>query len=412
MIRVRNNLLALFCLLVFVALGVVFFRSWVVQKPFGIILFLGDGLTLHELTAARLFEEGAGHRLAMERFPHAAILSNHAADFAAPDSAAASSAIATGVKVNNRALSVDPNGRLLASLMALARKQKRATGFVTNGNLTDAGAAAFYAQITNCSEVENIAAQFLEKGDFNVALGGGAAHFLAESKGGIRKDGRDLALELRQKGYDVIRSKAELESTPTFRTANIVGLFNNGPLAGSNSVESGNQHPSLSDMVRRAIEFLQYNTRGYLLVVDEELVTRAASKNDSEQALRGLADFNHAIGTALKYAGEKTLVLVVGKKSTGGLTLNGYPLRSDRGVSLLGTNTFGYPSITWSTGPNGPNPATSGSNPPPSAPAAFHTNEAVDIASDVIAAGSGPGSEALNGFMDNTQIFGIVRDNL
>ncbi|HEV3410692.1 MAG TPA: hypothetical protein VG095_10385 [Chthoniobacterales bacterium] len=39
----RNQLLALFCLIVFLGFGVLYFRHWVVQKPFGIILFVGEG---------------------------------------------------------------------------------------------------------------------------------------------------------------------------------------------------------------------------------------------------------------------------------------------------------------------------------------------------------------------------------
>ena len=42
--NLRNQLLALFCLVAFIAAGVLFFRTWVVQrKPPGVILFVGDG---------------------------------------------------------------------------------------------------------------------------------------------------------------------------------------------------------------------------------------------------------------------------------------------------------------------------------------------------------------------------------
>ena len=40
----RNQLLALFCLLAFAGLGVLYFQHWVARKPFGIILFIGEGL--------------------------------------------------------------------------------------------------------------------------------------------------------------------------------------------------------------------------------------------------------------------------------------------------------------------------------------------------------------------------------
>jgi len=45
-----------------------------------------------------------------------------------------------------------------------------------------------------------------------------------------------------------------------------------------NQLEQRNQQPSLSDMVRRAIQLLQYNTGGYFLVVDAGLMRKAAQE--------------------------------------------------------------------------------------------------------------------------------------
>lgn len=177
-------------------------------------------------------------------------------------------------------------------------------------------------------------------------------------------------------------------------------------------------------MVRRAIEFLQYNRGGYLLVVDAELITRAAEQNDGEHVITETLDLDRAVATALKYAGENTLTIAVGKHATGGMALNGYPLRQDHGVGLLGTNAFGFPSITWATGPNGVArdaaatanaPAAPVAQPSPTkanvAPAAFYAPSAINTAGDVIAVGVGPGSEAVRGFLDNTDIFRILKSN-
>ena len=133
----------------------------------------------------------------------------------------------------------------------------------------------------------------------------------------------------------------------------------------------------------------------------------------------------------MSYAGEKTLILCVGKNDVGGLSLNGYPLKGDHGVALLGTNAAGYPAITWSTGPNGPRtstpepPTTSGTDAvavtppvetslaaPQKEPSAFGAPQAISTARDMIAVGSGPGSELLNGFMENTEIFEILKKGL
>src|SRR5581483_10592532 len=351
--KLRNQLLALFCLLVFIGLGFLYFHTWVVQKPFAIILFVGDGLVPGNLAAARLYEGGADHKHTLESLPNVALLSNHANDFAVPDTPAAASAIATGAKVNNRSVAMNSHGKPLETIVELASKSGRAVGVVTTGALTDASIAAFYAHADKSDDIDGIAAQFADGAKLDVALGGGAHAFTAEANGGHRKDGRDLILEMKQKGRELIRSKADLENAPVFSTADRVGIFATGNLPYSDQIESGSQQPSLSDMVRRAIQFLQVSRGGYLLVVDAALISRAAEQNDGEHTITETIDLDHAVATALKYAGDKALILAVGKSAIGGMTLNGYPLQQDHGVGLLGTNPFGYPAITWATGPNG-----------------------------------------------------------
>jgi alkaline phosphatase len=67
-------------------------------------------------------------------------------------------------------------------------------------------------------------------------------------------------------------------------------------------------------------------------------------------------------------------------------------------------NAAGQPAITWATGPNGPGSKTE--------PGAFQTPSALNTAEDVTAIGRGVGSEKLRGFLDNTDIFNILKDAL
>ncbi len=419
--NLRNQLLALFLVLVFIAAGVLFFHTWVVQKPFGVILFVGDGLVTGNLTAARLYDGGAEPHLTMDQFPHLALMANYADDYAVPDSPAAASAIATGVKVDNGVISMSPKGRALLTILELAKQRGRAVGIVTTGGLTDASIAAFYAHVPKSSEIDDIATQFAGDATLDLALGGGAQDFTPESKSGHRRDGRDLLLEMKGAGAEIMRSKAELESAPVFTTARRVGVFATGDLAYSNQIEAGSQEPSLPEMVQRAIEFLELNEHGYLLVVDAELISRAAEQDDGAHVLTETLDMDRAIAMAERYAGEKAVVMAVGEHATGGMTLNGYPLRQEHGVGLLGVNAVGFPAIAWATGPNGPRkqaaPASGQGSPAPppppaSEPAGFYWPTAIDSAQDVIAVGKGPGTEALKGVINNTEIYQILERGL
>ena len=152
------------------------------------------------------------------------------------------------------------------------------------------------------------------------------------------------------------------------------------------------------------------------------MASTAAESNEGERLITETAALDRAIATALKYAGDKSLILAVGKHATGGMNLNGYPFGQDHGVALLGINPSGQPAITWATGPNGPPPPVPPAPPtetpaPPriapgakNEPAAFQSPSALNTAEDVIVIGRGAGAERLHGFLDNTEVFQILRD--
>ena len=420
----RNQLLALLCLAVFAGLGVLYFQHWVVQKPFGIILIIGEGLAPERVALTRVYVGGSDARLALDGMPNVALVTNHSRDFAVSDQAAAATALATGVKVSNRSLSVDSTGKPLTSIIELARGRGRATGLVTNGSLTNATCAAFYAHANNANDIDQVARQLVEGGKIDFCLGMSVAEFLPQAKQGQRQDNRDLLFELRQNGFDVVRTRAELESIPVWRLPKLFGFFGDG----DNGTNQGawNDEPSLSDMVRRAIELLQYNQRGYLLIVDVARMRKAAQTNNAEKTLTETAELDRTLSTAQRYAGPKSTIIVCGDTAIGGLHANGFPFRKDSGIALLGLNPSGEPWLTWATGPKGaqsygaaksPEKETSGTaddgtRKEQTEPAAFYTRSALETVEDVVSFGSGPSTEGLHGTIDNTQIFKIVRDEL
>ena len=417
--RWRNQILALLCLAIFVGLGVLYFRHWVVQKPFGIVLFIGEGLTPDRIAATRLYAGGASKRLAIESLPAVALLSNYSQDFAVPDEAAAATTLATGVKVNNRSLGFGPNDKRLRSVIDLAREKGRAIGIVTNGRLTNSTLAAFYG-----SGKGDIGQQLAEQKKVDIALGGGSADFLPEAKGGRRTDGRDLILEMRRNGYEIVRSNAELENIPQWRRPKLLGLFSADEMAGANEIAAASEQAALADMTRRAIQLLQWNAGGYLLIVDAALMRTAARENRGEQTLAETVQLDRAVAIARDYMGDNSTLLVTGNFGIGGLSLNGFPFRRDSGVAILGLDSSGEPALTWATGPNGiparsalpaqpvDEPAPPQEGPRSQEPAAAFAPAARNTVDDVLAAGLGPGTEALQGFEDNTIVFKIIADQL
>lgn len=420
----RNQLLALLCLAVFAGLGVLYVQHWVVQRAFGIILIIGEGLGPERIGLTRLYLGGADARLAMDDMPHLALVRNYSRDFAVADQAAAATALATGVKVNNRSVSIS-NGKALTTIVELARESGRAVGLISDGSLTNATCAAFYAHSNNAGDAEQMARQFVDAGKIDIGLGASEAEFLPKAKHGGRQDSRDLLLELRGNGFDVVRNRAELEAIPVWRRAKLFGAFRESQAARPGTGENWSDEPSLSDMARRAIELLQYNQRGYLLVIDAARMREAAETNNAEKTLTETAELDRAVATAHRYAGGRSIIIVTGDVAMGGLHANGFPFRRDSGIALLGLNPAGQPWLTWATGPKGMQsygasklpdnngaPSNLESQKEQSQPAAFYAGSALPTIGDVAAFGSGRGSETLHGTIDNTEIFKILQDEL
>jgi alkaline phosphatase len=428
----RNQVLALLLLLAFSGAGVLYFRYWVEQKPFGIVLIIGEGFTAQQLAPARVFGGGAESPLALDAMPHCAVIVNASSDFATPDAAAAATAMATGTLTNNKRVGVSESGQLLTNIIELARQAGRATGLVTDGRLTSPTCAAFYAHLPDAADRSDLARLLAEQKTFDVVLGGGAADFAPGEKGGSRDDDRDLLLELSRTGSDVVRTNADLEAVPSWRRPRVFGVFGDAQLAYADQIELRESQPSLSDLVRRAIELLQYNRSGYLLVVDAALMRKAAEENNGERMLTQASEFDHVISVAQRYAGSRSMIVACGDLGIGGMSLSGHPSTHDHGLGVLGLNSAGEPWITWASGPNGltkygaarlsasPTPGLPATLPneqdadvhAPEEPAAFFAPAALPVVSDTIAFGSGVGAEALHGTLPQTAIFRLLSDNL
>lgn len=403
--KLRNRLLALVLLAVFVGAGFLYFNTWVVQKPFGIVLFISDGLVPSNMAAARLYVGGASHQLEMEKLPYMAMLRNEASDFAVPDAAAASTALATGVKCRNGVLSRDATNKALPSLITIANRSGRKCGIVTNGSLADPSLAAFYANAEHADHPEELIQQLVALNAVDLALGGGRDLFFSEAQGGARKDEKDLLLELRRAESREVRSREELNDLSPWNIRRAFGLFAGNVMAFRDQHPQSGSQPSLTQLTQRAIEILQTNPKGYFLVIDAGLVREAAKYNQGERTLAEIIELDSAIKAAREYAGENAMIIVAGTTDTGGLRLNGYPFSREQGVAILGTNPFGLPSLTWSTGPNGPRDGMPASN----EPAAFYKPTAEMVASDVLAFGAGEGAKNLSGVIPNTALFDLIR---
>lgn len=418
--KLRNRLIALICLIIFLGLGAALFLSTSARKPFAVILFVGDNINSSSLTAARLFSGGGDARLQMESLPNAALCRNAANDFSIPDNASASTAISAGKRVNRGSLCTDPSGTKMLSLLEIAASRGRSTGLITIGPITGTTAAAYYAKSINPADQSDLASQFSHHAPFDVVIGG---DITGTSSSTNAQTVQQSPLQPKDKnGIAVFRSMGELEGQPFWKSTPVLGLFPPNQLSLNHSGEGDPNAPSLSDLVRVAIRHLQANRHGYFLVVDDPEIGISARANDAESMFKRILAFDQAVSTARRYAGDNSIILVTGRENIGGLQLNGYPFLGDKGVAVLSLNAQGNPSLSWATGPgfapedknDAPQNKKAKQSTPGilSQPSAYSLPQALGVADDVLTLGVGQGSEKLKGFLDLTDIHRLINEQL
>ncbi|MBP1723714.1 MAG: alkaline phosphatase, partial [Deltaproteobacteria bacterium] len=155
-------------------------------EPKNVILLIGDGMGPESVGLAvyyNRFMNGMDKRLNMERLMAAGNTGyclTYQYGTVVTDSASAATALASGVKTRDAIIGKDHDGRSMKNLVDIARQLGKSAGVVSNTRLTHATPAAFYASVVHRDMENDIAAQFVERGDLTVAFAGGARHFIPE----------------------------------------------------------------------------------------------------------------------------------------------------------------------------------------------------------------------------------------
>jgi alkaline phosphatase len=352
----------------------------------------------------------------MDRLPYLGQMGTMCADPSSfvTDSAAAATAIATGCKTCNGAVSLDVNGLRQTTILELAKASGRAAGLVSTCQITDATPAAFAAHVPFRADQSAIARQYLDETGVDVILGGGAAHWYPDGQPlpppltaaapwrGVGSAG-DLVVRARDAGYEFVADGGELRASLERRSHG-----GNGPLLGlfaaqeffvqtAEGLGAIYEPPvSLADLTAAAIGILSRNPHGFFLMVEESAIDRMAHRNNAALTLKGVLELDRAVQVALAFAerAPDTLVVVTADHECGGLAIAGsgdQPYPYEPGGGLLDTLLAGE---------DGPFPvadsdygfvmgwATTG-----------HTSAPVPITS------AGPGAERLTGSIENTDVF-------
>ncbi len=362
------------------------------KKTKNVILFVGDGMGISTLTAARILDgqnkglSGEEGYLSFETFPYSAQVKTYNVDAQTPDSAGTMTAMVSGIKTDAGVIGVDEDvsrgdclsvaGNELVTAIELAEIKGLSTGVISTARITHATPAATYAKspernwedisdmdIDNhperaaCEDIasqlinfeKNLEARFsgVDVDGLEVVMGGGRRHFLpkdaaynsadaASSVEGDRTDGRDLTAEWQAQypnGKYVI-DQAGFDAIVADDTDKVFGLFNESHMqyeADRDNDIAG--EPSLSELTSKAIDVLDNNKRGFMLVVESGRIDHGHHAGSAYNALTDTIEFANAVQAAVDNTNpEETLILVTADHSHV-FTIAGYP---KRGNPILG----------------------------------------------------------------------------
>ena len=328
-----------------------------------VILFLGDAGGIPTLHAASLHGYGAPGKLFIQGMPHMGLSETSPVGAWVSDSAAGMTAIVTGQKTKNSVISQSAeavpgktDGAPLKTILEYAEERGLSTGVISNMSMADATPAACYAHCNHRRKFAEIVAQIAKPrfGDgVDLVIGGGRKGILAATESA----GYDLRKALGEKGYAWHDRPEEIPAG----ARRVVALFD----------ERFDPLP----VVRRAIEILSRNPKGYFLMVEWDMHT-----DKLRQGLDQAVTMDKLVRqTAGQVSGRDTLLLFTADHSFDLRVRGGKP-----GEALLPEK-----------------PAEDGAR---TAVQMFNTH----TAEEVLVAAMGPGAARVKGYLPNTQIFHIL----
>ena len=345
------------------------------HKAKNVILFIGDGMGISTVTAARIYdgqsrgEPGEENLLSFETFPNVALVKTYETNQQVADSAGTATAMNSGVKTRAGAIGVGPAAHIgdcaegLANVLPLAAEQLaqdgKAIGIVSTARITHATPAAVYAHTpdrdweadSNIPPSErgkgctDIASQ-LVKFPFTVALGGGMSEFFGKAAGGKRLDPKsDLADGwARASGGHYVTTSAALEAAAADGKP-VLGLFSSSHMTYMLDRKADTTEPTLTEMTTAAIDKLSGQPGGYYLMVEGGRIDHGHHEGKAAYALSEAQEFSNAIKAALaKVDLSDTLILVTADHSHT-LVITGYPTKGNPILGLaMGNDDRGDPT--------------------------------------------------------------------
>ena len=298
-----------------------------------VFYFIGDGMGPAEVLGTQYYLNQKNGELGITplcfaTFPFTGYATSFSASSDVTDSSAAGTALATGVKTNNGALGVLPDGTTPVYSVAMwAKAAGKSVGVTTSVGVNHATPAAFYGHRPSRNDYYELGVQLTESGlDF---FAGG--DFISP-----RRDGEPSHYELAERaGYQVVRGYADYQAKKNVGKPIILlqkeGLGDNIPYA----IDATDDDLHLDQIVTAAIEQLSKNKKGFFLMCEGGKIDYGGHANDAAACFGDVIAVDDAVKVAYEFYKKhpkETLIVITADHETGGLALTGGSYSVNTGV--------------------------------------------------------------------------------
>lgn len=294
-------------------------------KVKNVIFMIGDGFGEKQAQAGELYKGGKlVFRTGEENGWYRNWQTTHDADYPKfTDSAAAATALATGVKVHDSVVGISPGGKWVENLTEFSKARGLKTGIVVTQVLPHATPAGFTAHVDSRHSYDEIATQQVKQ-NIDLMFGGGSTYFNAR---------KSLMNDL---GYSYVTNFSDVSNVPADQK--LIGAFKDSYIKHSDS-----NLPMLADTTKKALERLT-NDDGFFVMIEGSDIDAYAHNSNMADMLDEIIVFDNAVKVAQQYVDEHpdTLLIVTADHETGGLDLSGVTDKSQLTNGLFksgGTHT-------------------------------------------------------------------------
>jgi len=284
-----------------------------------IFYFIGDGTALPQRIAAEKFQN---QKLLMDSLPAAGMTTTYAANRFITGSAAAATALASGVKTNIGMIGITPDGRRVKTVAEMARDKGMKVGIISSVSIDHATPAGFYAHVKKRSQYYDIEVQLAES-NFDFFGGGGLKDPTNKKHNSVAYEG-DAREIIKKAGYRIIRNKDEfLNLKKGDGKVVVINPWLQDSAAEPYSIDQTTADISLAELTSKAIEMLD-NPKGFFIMVEGGKIDWACHANDGVSAIKDVLALDDAVKVAYEFYKKhpkETLIITTGDHETGGMTL-------------------------------------------------------------------------------------------